>query len=97
MLIIVVILLYSSRGSVLVDYFVFLDNVDRPVSTDQVRSLFHASLLQADDPEESGMGENRLSPLGDEKLRLGRYTIDPRFTDFKGKHSRILQSTSTLQ
>ena len=74
-----------SRGSVLVDYFVFLDNVDRPISTDQVRSLFHASLLQAgDDPEESGTGDNTLSQLVDEKLRLGRYTIDPRFTDFKG-------------
>jgi hypothetical protein len=78
-----------------VDYFVFLDNVDRPISTDQVRSLFHATLLQVDDTEaeESGTEEGVFSKqLVDEKLKLGRYTIDPRFTDFKGN-----QGISNLQ
>lgn len=56
----------------MVDYFLFMDNVDREISSEHVRSLFHAALLQAE------------APIDEERLRLGRYSIDPRYTDFKG-------------
>lgn len=78
----------SSRGSVLVDYFVFLNNVDRELSTTDVRRFFHQALLDSDPREVLPFASddayiNAEVPV-DGRVRFGRYTIDTRYTDFKG-------------
>lgn len=68
---------YFSQGSVLVDYFVELEGVDRELTTTDVVKVFHKSLLDSDPVDE--LPED--APVS---LRFGRYNIDPRYTDFKG-------------
>ena len=73
------------RGSIIVDYFVLLENVTTNLTSADVRALFHASLPPSDvqDDGETVDGDQKVLPA-DERLRLGRYTIDPKYTDFKG-------------
>jgi len=73
-----------NRGSVIVDYFLLLDGVDRDLTSDFVVRQFHKSLLDSADElpyyEESEAPDQLVS---NGRLRFGRYTIDPRYTDFK--------------
>lgn len=65
------------------DYFLLLDGIDRDLSTDTVRGQFHKSLFDsADEPYYDEGDSDQLVSNG--RLRFGRYTIDPRYTDFKG-------------
>jgi hypothetical protein len=61
-------------SSVLVDYFVELTDIGRRVDTQEIKQLFHNSLSA--EPADS-MVSNR--------LQLGSFMVDPKFTDFIGK------------
>lgn len=85
-----------SKGSVLVDYFVELDNITRTADTQEIKRMFHEALrpvnqdLQGDDPsvgQEDDPSFDRIveQRQGKESYLLGRYVVDPVSTDFIGK------------
>ena len=57
-----------SKGSVLVDYYVYFKNFEEQVSTSALKGLLNQQLQDV---------------LG--QPRLGRFVIDPNYTDFIGK------------
>lgn len=71
----------------LVDYLVELNEVGRKVDTQEIKKLFHESL---DDALLTFGGSNREGKALNEtklegKLSLGKYVVDPAYTDFLGK------------
>lgn len=66
------------------DYFLLLDGIDRDMSTDTVRGQFHKSLFDSADEPNYDDGDSADQLVSSGRLRFGRYTIDPRYTDFKG-------------
>ena len=58
-----------SKGSVLVDYYIYFKNFEEQVSTSDLKIVLNQQLED---------------PLG--QPRLGRFRIDPNYTDFIGKH-----------
>ncbi|XP_011872177.1 PREDICTED: endochitinase A-like, partial [Vollenhovia emeryi] len=64
-----------SQGSVLVDYFVELANVQQKVNTQELKVIFHDSLRTY-----NANRWNETSMKG--PLRMGMFTIDPKYTDF---------------
>ena len=56
-----------SKGSVLVDYYVYFRDFDEEVKTDDLKLVLNQQL-------ESGAGN----------AKLGRYSVDPHYTDFIG-------------
>jgi hypothetical protein len=71
-------------GSVLVDYIVELTDLGRHVDTQEMKKLFHSSLTAA---EHDAVVSSR--------LQLGRFVLDPKYTDFIGKLYIVLQSDWT--
>jgi hypothetical protein len=59
---------------VLVDYFVELTDIGRRVDTREIRQLFHNSL-----------SADTANPVVGNRLQLGSFVVDPKFTDFIGK------------
>ena len=57
-----------SKGSVLVDYYVYFKNFDEEVKTNDLKVVLNQQL-------ESGDGV----------VRLGKYSVDPKYTDFIGR------------
>ena len=57
-----------SRGSVLVDYYVYFKELDEEVKTSDLKMVLNRQFETAD-PKEA---------------KLGRYTVDPMYTDFIG-------------
>lgn len=70
---------FYSQGSILVDYFVELADLKEKINTQQLKVVFHDSLrtFNMNDPMEIA------APKGPTKL--GRFTIEPKSTDFVGK------------
>ncbi|KAK9880412.1 hypothetical protein WA026_010291 [Henosepilachna vigintioctopunctata] len=73
-----------SEGSVLVDYLVEMNNVDKQVSTSQIKKLFNEAL---DTPLDSKYSSREGKSLNDsetheEKAKLGKFIIDRKYTDF---------------
>ncbi|XP_029160563.1 mucin-5AC [Nylanderia fulva] len=64
-----------SQGSILVDYFIELANVEQKVNTQELKVIFHDSLRTY-----NANRWNETSTKG--ALRMGVFTIDPRYTDF---------------
>ncbi|XP_072746366.1 uncharacterized protein [Anoplolepis gracilipes] len=64
-----------SQGSILVDYFVELADVHQKVNTQELKVIFHDSLRTY-----NANRWNETSTKG--SLRMGMFTIDPRYTDF---------------
>nr|XP_012227925.1 PREDICTED: mucin-5AC [Linepithema humile] len=64
-----------SQGSILVDYFVELANVQQKVNTQELKVIFHDSLRTY-----NANRWNETSTKG--ALRMGIFTIDPKYTDF---------------
>ncbi|KYQ46851.1 hypothetical protein ALC60_14142, partial [Trachymyrmex zeteki] len=64
-----------SQGSILVDYFVELANLQQKVNTQELKVIFHDSLrtYNANQWNETNMKG---------PLRMGMFTIDPKYTDF---------------
>ena len=59
-----------SKGSVLVDYYVYFKNFEEQVSTSDLKIVLNQQL-------EDSAGQPR----------LGRFMIDPHYTDFIGEYS----------
>ncbi|XP_018341572.1 PREDICTED: mucin-5AC [Trachymyrmex septentrionalis] len=64
-----------SQGSILVDYFVELANLQQKVNTQELKAIFHDSLRTYNANQ-----WNETSLKG--PLRMGMFTIDPKYTDF---------------
>lgn len=66
------------------DYLVELNDLGRHVNTVEVKKLFHESLSEAiiSNREAKALNETLKA---EEKLNLGRFTVDPKYTDFIGK------------
>lgn len=78
--------MFSSEGSVLVDYLVELNDVGRQVDTQEIKRLFHDSLDNAllalgSNREGKALNETKLEG----KLSFGNFVVDPAYTDFLGK------------
>lgn len=73
-----------SEGSVLVDYFVELNELGRSVNTADLKRLFHNSLLKS--PSNSNLKDTSQN----EPLQMGNFMVDPKHIDFVGKHLLIL-------
>lgn len=75
-----------SKGSVLVDYFVELQNITRDVSTLEIKQLFHDSLTVIPKPViPIANAEEVVSEAMNEHYMLGRFIVDPTATDFIGE------------
>lgn len=76
-----------SQGSILVDYFVELANIEQKVNTQELKVIFHDSLRT--------YNANRWNETGSKSaLRMGIFTIDPKYTDFVGtlSHAKFLSN-----
>lgn len=76
-----------SQGSILVDYFVELANIEQKVNTQELKVIFHDSLRT--------YNANRWNETGSKgALRMGIFTIDPKYTDFVGtlSHAKFLSN-----
>lgn len=67
---------FCSPGSILVDYFVELNEVKKKINTLELKSIFHDALR---------LYSNRSFEGSDNSTRLGSYVIDPKYTDFVGE------------
>lgn len=66
-----------SEGSILVDYFVELANLEQNVNTQELKVIFHDSLRT--------YNANRWNETKTKSsIKLGSFTIDPKYTDFVG-------------
>ena len=71
------------KGSVIVNYYVYFKDFEEPVSTNDLKIILNQEL------EVDGEGSN------DGVSALGRFRVDPKFTDFVGKSMFINTSRST--
>lgn len=84
-----------SKGSVLVDYFVELQNITRDLSTLEIKQLFHDSLTVMPKPViPIANAENVVSEAMNEHYMLGRFIVDPVATDFIGELMYFSRDTS---
>uniref|UniRef100_A0A336KX75 CSON000951 protein n=1 Tax=Culicoides sonorensis TaxID=179676 RepID=A0A336KX75_CULSO len=86
-----------SKGSVLVDYFVELDDISDEVNTLQIKGFFHDALTPTKLPESiqnDTMDERQSSavPQVKETFMLGKFVLDPISTDFIVQHKPVLAS-----
>ena len=68
------------KGSVIVNYYVYFKDFEEPVSTNDLKIILNQEL------EVEGEGSN------DGVSALGRFSVDPKYTDFVGKYLYNLQS-----
>ena len=68
-----------SKGSVLVDYYVFFKNFEEQVTTSDLKIVLNQQLED---------------PLG--QTMLGRFMVDPSYTDFIGKHQHDFGCTISI-
>ncbi|XP_060524656.1 uncharacterized protein LOC132701041 [Cylas formicarius] len=72
-----------SEGSILVDYLVELNEVGRKVDTQEIKRLFHDSLLNSASKQNSNReGKSLNETVKEGKLILGDFVVDPKYTDF---------------
>ncbi|XP_076301897.1 uncharacterized protein LOC143220022 [Lasioglossum baleicum] len=64
-----------SKGSILVDYFVELKNLEEEINTQELKAIFHHSLQTYNT---NRWNETKVK----DSIRLGSYIIDPSYTDF---------------
>ena len=62
------------KGSVIVNYYVYFKDFEEPVSTNDLKIILNQEL------EVEGEGSN------DGVSALGRFSVDPKYTDFVGMH-----------
>lgn len=70
----------------MVDYFVELSELGRTVNTADMKRLFHDALRQATVTSEALTGESLVAE-NKEKFKLGKFIVDPKYTDFVGEYS----------
>lgn len=66
-----------SEGSILVDYFVELANMQQKINTQDLKVIFHDSLRTYNTNK---WNETKTK----DSIKLGSFTIDPKYTDFVG-------------
>lgn len=75
-----------SKGSVLVDYLVELNDVGKQIDTVEIKRLFHESLEDAiarntnREPKSQDLSAEKLEG----KYAFGSFLVDPQYTDFVG-------------
>ena len=69
-----------SKGSVLVDYYVYFKDFEDQVSTNDLKIVLNQQL-------EDSQGQPR----------LGRYMVDPNYTDFIGNYQVLMTLTELSQ
>jgi hypothetical protein len=78
-----------SKGSVLVDYFVELSDLQSEVNTLEIRKMFHDALVPAPSGNSSESGGKDVDPSAmpqtKEAFMLGSLVVDPISTDFIGE------------
>lgn len=108
-----------TKGSVLVDYFIELNDVEGRIDTLDLKKMFHTSLHEAqpgsvvetieepkeevfnpdamlgDQPEEERMKKSneKMTKTIDKsagKLEIGKFIMDPAYTEFIGKDSKSI-------
>ena len=67
-----------SPGSILVDYFIELTNLQQIINTQELKVIFHDSLKNYNSDK-----WNETKTKG--PIRLGHFALDPKFTDFVGE------------
>lgn len=80
-----------SKGSVLVDYVVEFKETGATINTQQMKRLFHEILNATSAREGKSLNESKA-----EKLTLGQFELDPKFTDFIGKMTELLFNVSMI-
>lgn len=83
-------IIITSQGSILVDYFVELSEIGKKVNTQEIKSIFHDSL-------NAYASNNGNSSESDNLLVLGAFTIDPASTDFVGKMNKVKQTLNPIK
>ncbi|XP_078037466.1 uncharacterized protein LOC144470337 isoform X2 [Augochlora pura] len=64
-----------SKGSILVDYFIELTNLEQKINTQELKAIFHNSL--------HAYNTNRWNDTKTkDSIKLGSFIIDPKYTDF---------------
>lgn len=87
---------FRSKGSVLVDYIVQLDTQAKQFDTQQLKSMFHDSLGHPFEKSAALEAEESSNDISRPRaLQLGKFEIDPDFTDFIGE-CVVLYNTSLL-
>lgn len=76
--------LICSEGSVLVDYLVEFNEVGKMVNTQDIKRLFHESLTDIASKSSNREGKS-LNESKAEKLTLGKFEVDTKYTDFIGR------------
>lgn len=79
---------FYSEGSILVDYFIELSELGRTVNTADMKRMFHDSLYRSTINSEALIGEASTvdsADLSNQQLRLGKFIVDPKYTDFVGQ------------
>lgn len=72
-----------SKGSVLVDYLVELNELGRRINTMEIKNGFHDTLM-VDLKGREGKSLNESAKV-EGNLNLGSFIIDPKYTDFIGE------------
>lgn len=70
----------------LVDYFVELTDLGRTVNTADMRRLFHDALQHATVASEALSGGDIIGAHNTSEYKMGKFVVDPKFTDFVGKY-----------
>ncbi|KAF7278995.1 hypothetical protein GWI33_007722 [Rhynchophorus ferrugineus] len=70
-----------SEGSVLVDYLVELNDVGRRIDTQEIKRLFHESLMESSPKNREPKSLNESGDMAN-KASLGQFEVDTKFTDF---------------
>ena len=77
-----------SKGSVLVDYFIELKDIQNEMNTTEIKRLFHEALepvpmerKATNDDENEALPQ----PIVKEAFKLGNFVVDPISTDFIGE------------
>lgn len=70
-----------SEGSVLVDYLVELNEIGRQVDTQEIKRLFHQSLMDSSPKNREPKSLNQ-SAVAEARIALGQFEVDPKYTDF---------------
>lgn len=78
-----------SEGSVLVDYFVELNELNEKLSTAELKKMFNNALTEASSKPHTNR-EAKATDLKVNRLTFGTFEVDPEYTDFVSKYLRSL-------
>jgi hypothetical protein len=75
-----------SKGSVLVDYFIELNQLPEEMNTTEIKRIFHEALTPITMKNNTEFeDEGSPQPIVKEAFKLGEFVVDPSSTDFIGE------------